>query len=1237
MKYQNLDEEESKLFDLIIGDLHRLLAMNEISAQNIPDLLSELQSDEVKAYVRGLSIGSKPESVLREAFFAGRSLLSKYLGGTLSPEVHLKSGFVDYVLNVNDKSILIELKSLFEAEFESDGTPRLRRLVQRAVSIENHKEQVLKYLQEVREFAILTDLKNWFFFSRSAMIDSFEPFDTRDFFHLIEDFERTGNFWNFTTKLESLSVAKTLDKKFFSSLKAWVQKLSQVKFLINDETKIESIIHLLNKFIFIQTLDDYFVIDSRWIKATWEETERKWRAKGKYRVLKEYLEETDKWFYEYYDTELFKGNFMKEIATDEKNLEMFYNNLQVILGVSNWQESFKGVAGITQYNFRLIDEDIFGKAYETYLADVRHDEAIYYTPTYITNHIVDLSVGYIFDKLLTQIRTALETEDYDKAQDLMDYFISVHILDPSCGSGSFLIKALRNIMKKYRELNDIFAEFSAKYDNYNGSLVRTQEVETKARSIRLLRKIVRADNERELISRLLVRHIYGIDLDKKALEVAKVNIWLEAIKLAPQEFRVDNLPRETNHVLPNLEINLVNGDSVIGLPDDFVAKFMVSNASNEIKELSSLRNSYLQDPTHPELIEKIALIKDNIRKRLDEEFTKYLKGISIQEDLQKETVPLYWPLEFWFTFFDGENTLLAEDKRWFDVVIGNPPYKDAETMTNKFPYGREFLRNSYESASGNWDMFCVFTEKGVRRTTKGGVFGYIIPNKFLVADYADGIRKFLKNFSIKSIRDYSKVKVFDAAVYPIVLIVMNKDPSDDQKVNFEILEQEDKIIPQITYSNEVSLNDIYSAPGNIWSTALDPTYKVFKKIVSASFPVGQEFNVYGAATVAEAYEISKKLYENQRELNSDELKLVNTGTIDKYVSLWGYKRTRYLGKDYERPVIRESDLSEISTTRLSQAKNEKIIVANMAVELEAVYDKGEYSAGKSTTVITRKKENQDLVSFSGIINSLMNTFVLRIMYSDLSLQGGSINLGPDQVGKLAIPIAYLNSDSVKHELRELVAEIMSQKSIEIKLMQQWINWSKVLKNHEESLLNIIKADIARVQDGDFGKSWISQVSRFPSDKDQFFKERYESFILSGNQLNNNITITGIRKDGSENMIYSINFTDDDLMTHTYFALKSLLNSKLRVNNLSDILNKTTIPVIQPNINQRSVNILRRIKEEPNITYRNIIELDKETLVLEAEVDALVFKLTNLTKDEAKSIMNKLNKNQSYEQKVLSYF
>ena len=107
-----------------------------------------------------------------------------------------------------------------------------------------------------------------------------------------------------------------------------------------------------------------------------------------------------------------------------------------------------GFRGIMQYNFRYIDEDILGKAYETYLAGVRHDEGIYYTPKFVTQYIVENTVGEKLDEIAMKIKGCLEKENFEEVIRLLADFTSVRVLDPACGSGSFLIKAVRKLWAK---------------------------------------------------------------------------------------------------------------------------------------------------------------------------------------------------------------------------------------------------------------------------------------------------------------------------------------------------------------------------------------------------------------------------------------------------------------------------------------------------------------------------------------------------------------------------------------------------------------------------------------------------------------------------------------------------------------------------------------------------------------------------------------------------------------------
>jgi hypothetical protein len=151
-----LSESDKTSLRLILDDLERIFSIQEIPIEQIDSLVSELKSKEARDYLRSLRDRSKPETALRESFFAGNSILSKYLFGDKAPEVRAeKLGFIDYVIGESTHFVLLELKSLFEL---ADG-----RLRQTILKPGQHKEQILKYFHTGARFAILTNLKDWYF------------------------------------------------------------------------------------------------------------------------------------------------------------------------------------------------------------------------------------------------------------------------------------------------------------------------------------------------------------------------------------------------------------------------------------------------------------------------------------------------------------------------------------------------------------------------------------------------------------------------------------------------------------------------------------------------------------------------------------------------------------------------------------------------------------------------------------------------------------------------------------------------------------------------------------------------------------------------------------------------------------------------------------------------------------------------------------------------------------------
>jgi type II restriction/modification system DNA methylase subunit YeeA len=91
----------------------------------------------------------------------------------------------------------------------------------------------------------------------------------------------------------------------------------------------------------------------------------------------------------------------------------------------------------------------------------------------------------------------------------------VKILDPACGSGSFLVKVVRYLFGFYEELVENLKDVRA------GLFVEVNEILRKVREI----LEINSTFDMELAKKIVSRHVFGIDLDKSALFVARTNIW----------------------------------------------------------------------------------------------------------------------------------------------------------------------------------------------------------------------------------------------------------------------------------------------------------------------------------------------------------------------------------------------------------------------------------------------------------------------------------------------------------------------------------------------------------------------------------------------------------------------------------------------------------------------------------------------------------------------------------------
>jgi len=209
------------------------------------------------------------------------------------------------------------------------------------------------------------------------------------------------------------------------------------------------------------------------------------------------------------------------------------------------------------YEFSVLPADILGHIYEQFLGkvirltpghhakvedkpEVKKAGGVYYTPTYIVDYIVKHTVGKLLEgKTPNQVS-------------------KLRILDPACGSGSFLLGA-------YQTLLDWHQEWYQEHD---------PEKHAKGRSPKVYRgpggdwRLTTSEKKR-----ILLNNIYGVDIDPQAVEVTKLSLLLKVLEGENEETLVKHLRLFHERALPDLGENIKCGNSLIG-PDFYEGKQM---------------------------------------------------------------------------------------------------------------------------------------------------------------------------------------------------------------------------------------------------------------------------------------------------------------------------------------------------------------------------------------------------------------------------------------------------------------------------------------------------------------------------------------------------------------------------------------------------------------------------------------------------------------------------------------
>lgn len=1276
----------------LLADLEELVMREKIPLTELDELKSRLRSGDMKEYLEAILERAKPEESLRQKFFYKNSPIMEFLGVKGSPEVNVGAGYVDLILKDSfGRRIIVEFKRLFEL--------RRNKLVRNELDWKEHEEQIKRYVfSEEARFVVLTNLYDWYFFSSKTIVREFKPFYYVTLPDLVDDLKKYGSLYELLERKEHGIKKGELDDRFFESLREWIKILDGVEFNTDEKEKMHLILHLINKFIFIQTLDDYGVIDFNWLYKKWmnfydriqlaERHKEKPKVAGRYykSFIRKFLEEINDFFYPLYDTELFSDSLLEKVKDEPENWVRFYSALSMVLGFTPWQETGLRM-GITQYDYSQIDEDILGKAYETYLAEKRKEKGIYYTPKYVTRFIVEETLGRRLKELRDNITRAIRENDFETAEKLSKELFDIRVIDLASGSGSFLIKVLRALWDVY---SAVIEELGKKEDQLMGKKVRdfSALVQKKGllEGIARMKKLFPSD-ERILMSQMVLRHVFAVDLDENAVEVAKMNLWRELIKLNPRAFRWDSLG-ENEHVLPNLSLNLISGDSLMGFSDPGILE-----EREEIKRLLELWRKFIENPEDLDVLEEIQEIKDVLKEELDGKYRELLKK-KLGEKVEKLNNPfVHHPLDFFMAFFNEDGSV----RGGFDFIVGNPPYVRIQNLKKENPAYVEFLNRFYESSHKNYDLAIPFIERGYSLLRKSGELGFIVTKKWMKADYGEKLRGILsRERAIRLIIDFGDEQVFKGATTYTMVLVLRKgknerltyakveelkesieqlrtvhEPDKWREERISVLEVPEEELSEkpwvfLTEKEREIVKKVYEESKRLEEVA----EKIFQGLVTGADPVyifeiaekGDRYYIVLSKATGKKHRLEKDLLHPL--LKGDEIKRwlipeyrylilfpYRVSEVDgkrkaelipeeelksRYPHIWEYLnipevRKKLEGRDRGAWKGRDDWYAFGRRQNIEVIGLPKLITGVLSSEARFALDEnGEYyfvgggTAGGYGILIKEKYKDRISLEFLGaLLNSSLLDWLVKQIGSEF--EGGFYSYGKASIKDLPIKLPQTDEEkALAEDIEATVEEIIDLLKKHYLVKSLWEEWSEKLGNKKLTLRKLIK-------------TWEKGVGKLPQERLFFTDVRiisdeeteYDGFELElkGGTLKilgreGDILTPIIELEGKE-----------ELLEHVYFSMLSLFDSRRRVKTLKDILDKTIVPTIDKSPLE-TIRIVAVVREKANVKHlTSSLKLVKRN---EAYLDALVFRLYGLNREDARLVLENLGKSQNYIDEVLNH-
>ncbi len=508
-----------------------------------------------------------------------------------------------------------------------------------------------------------------------------------------------------------------------------------------------------------------------------------------------------------------------------------------------------------------VDPEMLGKVFEE-LVTGRHESGSYYTPRPVVTFMCREALkGYLDGQTALVDGRSADSLTRKEAVILLQKLATVHVVDPACGSGAYLLGMLH-------ELYELTGLLELRADPLSA----------------------RGQYQRKLT--IIQNALYGVDLDPFAVNVARLRLWLSLAV----EFEGD-----TPEPLPNLDFKVECGDSLAGpLPQQDLTGDIFRQA--QIDDYKAIKREYGSP-----------YFKGNrkeLLKRVDDLKHEIAAWAHPDHDPKQPTLGFDWQVEFAEVFTSSEPVTEPAASGGFDIVVMNPPYLSAGRIPGDqkeaFTAYMDRLKSQYQFKN---DLYIHFFYRAFDLLKSGGTLCAITSNTFLTNPSKEFVRQMLLKNTLQWLIPVSK-EVFNADVYSAITIVQKAPPQPQSVVNFLNFRKQEvasiaQAASQLFAATRIPQREYEKALATLFFEPTEANRKIFSMLRIAQslnegdlMKEGQKYVTL--ARIAPALDtgihsgnVRLKLFFHDQPVGKNLAKLIQGSQVIRYGSWWSAPHARY--------------------------------------------------------------------------------------------------------------------------------------------------------------------------------------------------------------------------------------------------------------------------------------------------------------------------------------------------------